>query len=805
MHSNIKFVFLIILIHLFSNLYSQSDIIEFNTNYSQSDLDKYIYAENFEADLLQNLIFIQLNKQLVFNNKEPLMLSQLLKNAAEDQAEYMAYHEDARIEQGGKKSTTKDRLIFYEGSGFGYEYVQKFSTSKGKESYSYKQMAEEIVFKWFNTKKSMELINDSRFVIAGIGVRLDEVGKRAYVSIVLGNYKSYNKGANRRSEMELPFTTKRYGLYPYEDRACKACDKFKNIERLNNGLFVRDGKIYFKHDNLKEFKRLIRKPKDGLAVDIIQKEQYSCIGDNIIDNNLNNKGILLKRVYTKKLYKKNLITGKKVKSIEVELGTLPKDLKGEYELNLMIIQNKTVCRNIAKTYLIDAGIEYSTTVRLLADTVLIDGVNEFKPVAEKSKLSFKIPFERNKYNYKPEDIDPFLKSLNEPDFLIDNLKISAFSSIEGGEAENKVLQEKRAQSIIDALKSKQNLKIKKEIFTSENIEDFKKDIVGTEYKNMSEMSLDEAKEYIKSNKLQKPLESILANHRYATIDMDITYDILGQKEEAYVVSRFNKAVKNNNLPLALSIQKFIFKNVIEDKYSKEAVYNQFIPNTKECAGLLMNKLWLEKYVDNEDLDEVMCEKINAINQLDPFNSYIQFNKIFCHILHNPLGDDRQIQEIQDKIMELYFSTLSKPTVDALNLEYQFKIIETLDTLDTPHPMLVESLERVKEIVNLKEANWQNSLKLAYLFMRQNDFEFAAKLLEPFIDSSVVFEELVFTYISVCTYTPKRLYTNKFARAMERAHELNPERYCKLFDGKHLSYQVLENEKVKSYYCKTCKK
>lgn len=782
--------------------FAQSDILNVDTIFSQTDLERFVSAEDYDAQLLQSLILKQLNKQLVFNNKEPLMLSKLLKYAAEDQAEYMAAREEATLDQSGNKSTTQDRLIFYEGSGIGEEFVLKINASKGKEPYTYKQIADEIVFKWFNNKKSSDPITNPNYILTGIAARIDESARRVYVSIVLGNYKSYNNGAKRREEMNVPYSTKKYGLIPFDPKVCKTCDKFKNLENLTDGIFVRDGKIIFKYDKIKDFKKLIRKPKDGLAIDLVQKEQYSCVGDNIVDNSLINKGVMLKRVYSKKLYKKNLITDRKVKKLEVELGSLP-DIKGEYELNLMVIQDKHVCRNLFKPFLIDAGLEYSTTVKLLADTVTINA-DEFLPVAEHSSLSFKVPFEKNKSNYKQEDVEPFLKSLNEPDFLIDKIKISAYSSIEGGENENKVLQEKRAQSIIDALKSIQNSNIKKEIVTSENWDDFKKDIAGTKNDKLASMTLDEAKEFIKTNKLQKELEPVLAKHRYAQIDIDITYDVLGQKEEAYVLSRFNKAVKNNNLPLALSIQKYIFKKVLSEAYSKDAVYKQDIPMTQVFAGLLMNKLWLEMKVENEEMDEVMCDKINAIAQLDPFNTYLQYNKIFCHVLHGQLGDDNQIQEYQAKIMELYFSTLSKPTVDELNLEYQFKIIETLDTLDTPHPFIIESLNRIKEIVNLQDANWLNSLKLSYLFMKQKDFDFAAKLLEPFIDNNQVFEELIFTYISICSHTPSRIGSNKFVRAMQKANELNHDRYCKLFNGKQLSFQVFENEIVKNDYCKSCK-
>lgn len=782
--------------------FAQSDILNVDTIFSQTDLERFVSADDYDAQLLQSLILKQLNKQLVFNNKEPLMLSKLLKYAAEDQAEYMAIREEATTDQSGNKATTQDRLIFYEGSGIGEEFVLKLNTSKGKEPFTYKQIADEVVFKWFNNKKSFDPITNSAYILTGIAARLDEAGRKVFVSLVLGNYKSYNNGAKLRDQMSYPFTTKKYGLFPFEARACKTCDKFKNLENLTDGLFIRDGKIIFKYDKIKDFKKLIRKPKDGLAIDIVQREQYPCVGDNIIDNSLNNKGIMLKKIYSKKLYKKNLITNKKIKKIEVELGSLP-DIKGDYEINLIIIQDKYVCRNLFKPFVLDAGLEYSTTVKLLADTVTINA-DEFLPVAEMSSLSFKVPFEKNKSNYKQEDISPFLKSLNEPDFLIDNIKISAYSSIEGGETENKILQEKRAQSIIDALKSIQNSNLKKEIVTSENWDDFKNDVAGTKNEKIAAMSLEEAKEFIKTNKLQKELEPLLANHRYAKIDIDITYDILGQKEEAYVISRFNKAIKNNNLPLALSIQKYIFKKVLSETYSKDAVYKQEIPMTQAFAGLLMNKLWLEMRVENEELDELMCEKVNAIAQLDPFNSYLQYNKLFCHVLNGQLGDDNQIQEYQRKIMELYFSTLSKPTIDALNLEYQFKIIETLDTLDTPHPYIIESLNRIKEIVDLKDANWLNSLKLSYLFMKQKDFDFAAKLLEPFIDNSQVFEELIFTYISLCSHTPARLSSNKFARAMQKANELNHERYCKLFSEKQLSFQVFENEIVKADYCKACK-
>ena len=50
----------------------------------------------------------------------------------------------------------------------------------------------------------------------------------------------------------------------------------------------------------------------------------------------------------------------------------------------------------------------------------------FEPKNESSIINFSIPFEKNKSDYKQEDVQPFIKALNEPDFIIDGLFIYAY-------------------------------------------------------------------------------------------------------------------------------------------------------------------------------------------------------------------------------------------------------------------------------------------------------------------------------------------------------------------------------------------
>lgn len=805
MNNKLFIPLILILVLFFNNINAQDE------NKTKVDTSKYhqkIDVEDFDSELLSKLIINKVNKYRLKAELDSIVYDITLTNAADDQSEFMARQEMVTEKGRGRKKTLGKRIMYYGGSNYGYELVGKISPKKGKEKYTYDEVAENIVFKYVKNKKKSQIINNPLFIFIGVGCTLDFEKKKIYTSIVFGNYKSFNNGANRAKEMNTPFTKKKYGLKPFDDKTCKNCKKYKNIEDLQKGLYIKDDAIYFKSNNLKALKKLLKNPKDGLAVDIIQREQYTCTGDNIIDNNLINKGILTKRVWRKKLLKNNLITDKKErkKKIDVKLAKMPKDIEGDYEFNLVIIQNKHVCRDIPQSYIDDGGVEYNSQIDLLADTVTINSSFVYKPVTEKSNLSFKIPFEKNKSTYNQDDIKPVLSSLKEPNFIINNLVITAYSSIEGNESLNKALQKKRAQSIVDALKGMQKSNLKYKINTADNWEDFKNDVSGTDFENIASMSLNQAQNYIKKNKLSDKLESILANERYAKIEADIIYDIEGDKEQAFVVSRFNKAVKNGDLAKALSIQKYIFKKIIKEEYNITAVSDQEIPETPECAGLLMNKIWLEKYIEEDNLETGnYCETIKKLHKLAPSNDYISFNNVYCNVSNNNCKTEKGIAEQQEEIDALYETSLSKETVDLLNMEFQFKIIEEIDTTDKQSDLLTQSLQKVKDIVNIKESNWQNSLKLAYVFMKHKDYKFAAKLLDPFIYKDNVFEELIFTYISLCSKSQARMYSNKFAYAIKKAHEINPSRLCELFAGKKLPMQVIENKLVKKEYCNYCNK
>lgn len=810
--SKIYFILLI----LISNLSFAQTYINTNNQEIKEIYNRPIDAEDFRPEILNKLVLLYLN---TYRDKEKLdtfTCESILKNASEDQAKFMALIQNATTDGEGKKKTTSDRIKYYGGSGFGAELVVKMPISKANEMFTYGKVADDIGFKWVNDKKAMEILQSTRYVLVGTGSALDADKKKVYLSMTFSNYTLFNQGASLRNQLQLPYTTKKYGLKPYEPRTCRRCDKFRNIENLQRGLYVKDGNVYFKYDQYKQLKKIIKEPTDGIAVDFIQQEQYACGNENIVDFRLVNKGIMLKRMKPAKMEKKNLVQDEKERKrrVDVLLGKVPQGINEPYEMNLLVILDKHVCKVITPSFEDEAAIEFTKEIELLADTLSFNGP-EYTPIVEKAHLEFIIPFERNKFEYKPEDIEPLISKLNEPDFTINKLTIEAYSSVEGTDESNKQLQKKRAESIIEALRQRQKAKFITNITTDDNIEDFKRDVQGTEWANLANMDIKSIQEYITKNNLQKRMEPILQKHRYARIKMDITYKLDEQNEEKYVVNRFNKCIKENNLTQALAIQKYIFKKVVAKKYSKEAVFGQQIPEKPEYAGLLMNKLWLsgllmnklwlEKYVNKDEIGEDYCNRIARLYELAPENFYIHYNRAYCRILFDEFTNDKQMIDFQKEISGLYGSGLKRRTVDLLNLEFQFKKIQILDTLDEPSPILLASLDTVKAISKLTETNWQNSLKLAYIFMGQKDYEFAAKLIEPYINQNNVFDELIFSYLGICSHLPHKYSSPKFTLAIKKAIELDPDRLCLLYKKKKLSIQSLENPSVKEMYCKTCKK
>jgi hypothetical protein len=779
----------------------------------KSPLDKEVQSD-FDIEKTTKLIVDELNKVRIENGVDSVVYDSMLAKAAAIQAEYIATVGKAGLENSkGKHKTTGKRVVSIGGTQKADEIVIAVDIVKDKKNKTPQDVATAAVAKWITGKKEPLIIKNGNYVYASPSIKLDETGKKAFISVVFGSFNTFNAGVKKRKELPVRFTKKNKKIKTPDEKSCKNCDKFKDYEGLVNGLYVEEGKIFLKYDDLKSLTKLISKPGDGLAVDIVQKAQYSKPDYNIMNNNLLSKGVLIKTVNKEKLLSKNKIkpeeTGKKgkVTKLDSQIGLIPKKLRGDtaYELNLLVIQGGKLCKTIIKSYVEQGDQDATTTLKLL---LMPDSNAYFKPPfspkADDAILNFTLPFEKNKYEYKESDMDPFLNALQEPDFIITGLYITAYSSIEGDAAANVKLQKKRSESIIQALGKLQKQGVVTTIKTSDSWELFKTSMEGTTYDTLSKMTKEQAiKEINTKPGLSEELEPYLSKQRFAEIVMDVTYDIKGPKEEKFSISKFNQAAKKKDVTLSYKIQYYIGKQVRDKKYTSEALDKIEIPKDAKFSGVMNNQVVLKSMAKKNAVDEYDYEALKKIATIDPANNIVAYNNIFCAIkLDSTVGESKDISAMQNRINALYKSEIPKKQVDALNIEWQFKIIDEKNTEEGSEPIIQACTEKVKSFYNLKESSWQNSLKLSYVFARFKDYKYAASLLTDFVRKDKVNEQLLFAYISYCAKVPELIKSRTFVSALQKAEKMNHEKYCKLFGSPFLTFQVFDNPFVKEDYNKS---
>jgi uncharacterized protein YkwD/outer membrane protein OmpA-like peptidoglycan-associated protein len=751
---------------------------------------------------LERYILAEINKARANQQTDSLQIQDAIDSASSIQASYMAGHFKVTLNNSGKYATTGKRVAAVGGTRNAEEVVGSVSTFRNTTPITPQENARMIVEKWMKNKQERNILLNGTYVYAGITAKVDKDYKKAWVSVVVGSFNTFNTGAKKRKELKNPYSKKQYKLRPADDYSCKNCDKFRDYYGLYQGIYLEGNKIYLKYENLKAFKKLMHRPKDALAIDIVQREQYEKADYNIYDNNLVSKGILLKRIYAPSMYKKNRIKDKKVKAIDIYLGTVPKNIKGNYELNLLVVQNNRVCRVLTHSYLETGDQDSQTKLDMLlwpdSDAYFKPA---FEPKSETNILTFKIPFEKNKYDYKPEDIQPFLSALQEPDFFIEGLYIYAYSSIEGDSAANAKLQKQRAESVINAVKQIQNKDIETSIVTNDSWDLFLLDMEGTKWEYLTQMKKRDAIKEISAKGLAPQMEEDLSHERFAQIVMDITYDISGDKEQKFSIFEYNKALAKGDMRQALKIQYYIEKCIRNNKYNEASCHNTMVmPKDAKYLSVMMNNVVYRYYRENKKVTEQDMIDLNYLSLLDPSNAYVNFNYLLCKVKTDTnYFQTAAIEEMQKKIDKLYTSKIPKKYVDALNIEFQFHVMDACDTVESMQPVIANCITRIKSFYNIKEASWQNALKLSYDLIRFHDFRFAVNVLDPFINQPKVDEQLLFAYISACAQLQDKVRSQNFVIAMQKAKAANPDRYCKLFGDPYLSFQVLDNPNVKKDY------
>ena len=802
-------LFFLILIHGY-HVFSQQDYVI--THERRELFFTEIFPESYDDTLMRDAIFYHLNLECQKLHIRQFRMQKILEFTALDQVEFIAKQEITRINDVPDRRKIAARLYEYEaGNKDAEEIIYKTLVAKGKTLLTYDEVAYDVAFTLFNRSKIQDILKNPRYIFIGIASQLDKEGKKVYISLNFGNHSIYSASRKDIKESNLPITTNQYGLRGYNDRFCRSCENFPNLYSLYPMLRVEKGTIYFETDDLRALKKLLRNEKDGIAADVVMWQQYPCKVHTIVDNISVNKGYLTKPIFYEDFVRLNEYQGKLgQRELKLVLGTIPEGIK-DYEVNLVLIKDRSVCKNLVRPYTVPHTSTGMPEIFAYPDT--ISRFNKFNEQVfipkegDTATVSFRIPFETGRSQYKKEDIKAFVDSLKQPYFHPLQYTVVAYSSIEGDKEKNLQLRGERINSMLQAIKAYSDNKVPVKTQSKESWDLFYSDIVGTDFQFLKPKSKEEISDFIRKGDNKEMLEPILAKHRFAEVQILVQYDISSvRKEEEYVLYMFHKALKEYRDNDALSIQKYIIQQVLSGRYSKEIIDRMNIPDRSAYSGIQMNKLWLRYTALDIPVDAAYVIEMKRLQRQSPTNLYIQRNLIYARLQLEIIDSENYVYEMQKEIDALLISELPKHVVDPLNLQLQIKSLEALKTtlkVSNEETFVQAAFDRIKGIIEIQKDDWQGALNLAILFSSMGDYAYPLEIMTPMIHNPSISEEFIFTYLSMCTHTDYMHHTEVFEQALQRASEINQQKLCELIDTGKISFQIMENSTVKKFYCHVC--
>lgn len=622
---------------------------------------------------------------------------------------------------------------------------------------------------------------------------------RATILFVLITSLAYSQFTNR-TEYDLKV--------PPRDKVQKYCGEMRSkVDNLPpeariGGTVIGDtAYVYFRDPKL--FLQFFNDKKDGLAIDIINQEQFQCDNVHRLSNSNTHKGFLLEPIYRDEIKKRMRIERNGYTVVPV--GRIPKNFdKQKIEPNYLLIDDQYGCYYHSNIIVSSHGWDL-LPMGLYYDTLYRESMADRYRDLEKT-LHFTIPFQKNTAIYKKEDIKPLYDSLRLTDFEIVAIRIRAFTSVEGSLKRNMELQDERARSIVAALQTFQPEKIKSDITSAENWVEFLESINGTSYRNMMTMTKDEVKEALKDPALAEKLEPILAKERKAIIELELEKRVSYIKStKAELKTFFNQSIASKNINEALYLQEVIFHKIRREELEYDFLKELEIPKAIEYGSLLLNDATFAYEHDNTNDFEAL-RTFTELNQLLGGNPKVDYN--ICALrLRAWLKSPKLVNgdELKTKIESLKKKGIPEILVTRLMVNYS--LVQTqIDLQAGRYREREQWLNYIMSTYKKIKTTDEDLLSLSKFLSNNSRYEWAEKVLEPRIKDIDVSADVLFYYLTLTIWDAKNTSSASYRTIMLNAVNNDVGRFCRIFAPTPqggASFQLLEDDKLKKTWCENC--
>lgn len=784
--------------------------------------------KNIDQNRLEKLILQKLNQHRKELNLSHLQSETHLQKAARFHSKYQVDNNILTHDQNNEKYTSPHKRVLAFGgtNGLVGENVAYVSLKK-----TYEELAEDFYQGWKNSPPHYENMIYPDYRYSGIRFQINADGSLIYGTHVFGG------------EIYIPppvtnFPIGAYGIKDYSEKICKPRKYYsRSAGGLAYGIFTIRDSIFLYYEDQEIMDKTIIQENDALAVDIIERRQLPCGQLNSFHGSDVHDGMMLPPVYKSELFGKN--RRPYFRGFKIFMGLLPNGIQEHKDFAMITIQDNCKCDYGHSIQIPSGDLELfhinpiwafaELKEKRFVDTILPLGkddewtdVKKTTRVVEEVKM-FEIEFEKNKFQLKQLP-SVFLNFLKKNKTQIKNVKIEAFSSVEGPTNRNLFLQEERAKVISKQLQSNgvQRAKISKE--SKENWNLFYAQINDTEWQNWKDKPQSEIKKLLKIQPTKNNIEPFLAEERVAKVIVTFenkvekefystTYfdEVKTSDDLKYLIKYFSQLVAANKIDSALLVQYDLIQNFLEKKISIHDIIEEKIPLEKENLPLLSNQLAVELFFQKKiRTNKKFVEKIKQVAELDKNYLPMKFNFFgfatrYLYLTQDTIVDPIDLEFdiqylLEDEEYQVTYLDAEK-TVERLLVNFHLGVVEYYEK-KKEYELIGESLEFIKDYFIDQGLTELETIRLALYFNNHGRSNWALELLFPYLEKGVYLENTLFIYVETIAHKISRSKENRnrFLRYGKAAAERNPNRFCNWFNTE---FQMLREKEVKELYCKTC--
>ncbi|WP_298901234.1 CAP domain-containing protein [uncultured Psychroserpens sp.] len=741
------------------------------------------------ADEEKLAIFLleHINKLRIEKGKQALKRHEDLAKAAKIHSTYISKRNKlTHIQIKTALPQPKDRVEKFNTSfaNIGENILYSKTIKTPLSSTGLKRLAFDMFRSWKNSPGHYaNLISDS-FTYGDFGFTYNAKSKRVFAVQVFGKKGHVIDGQLSKNA---------FGIQP-RDVSCHYLigNKGNIVVNMGNAISIVDDEVILSHHNLETMHEIFESVKDGLAIDLVARDQLQCGEENRLDVSNIYEGTLLEPKYRDDIFGSN--TAQNPKRLIVSLGKIPEHLKNkDLSPNLILIKDGKKC-----SYAVPSNIPsrrydlrpVDPEILIPDETLKTEGVHGIYEVSFDFKTGKTIPI-----------INPEIQLEGRKVHSID---IKSFTSVDGNSATNNVLHSKRASYIRDFLNK--NLELSEIPITINAKENWDLCFYHLELLGL-DRTLGRNKEAIRAyilNNLDDKWEESLSLQRQSKA---IIYTIgsWSEADNLHLNNNLTNALLNKNYDLANQALAEMYFSGKDDLFLNEEFIRDKLFDKPELvqnvAALLLKNIsyyatdnivfFVRNWLSKPDLlsEEAQKNLLNlyTITSRELLRKWDSSVEDFSKVLH------------PEKVEPLFENYKNKDKVSPLFLNFHMSSIEYFGQINFS-PKINESFEFITNYFKSAAKSVKDDTDLSLFFNSWSMYTMTVDRLMERFDIGKMDENSAFVLAKTFVAKTKDYDPEILLNIHKLSISFNKDRWCKWINK---DFQNLRDDGVKNLFCKTC--